>query len=1190
MFNSTKSVELRYNSRLLSNLSVLRYYILYVLICSISTGNILVLFSFKRSSITPPITSKLTVRAERSKSVNIFTYSGRMLLVCMYFSVYLFTCISILFVLCDLLAMLSGDIHPNPGPGSRDIMNVLHLNVNSLTANNKIDELESLCLHNNIDVICLNETKLDKTIADEDIQISGFNLPFRCDRNRAGGGVAIYTSESLNAKLRSDLSIPHLESVIIEMTFNKCKTFIATFYRPPGQTLAESMSFLDCFEELIGNIIIESPHAVIITGDFNLPGISWVDESCSTTFERAFFNTCHGLNLQQLVTEPTRGNSLLDLVFVIKDTINCSVSNFAPISTCDHECILLATNICVGKGNCFKKVIWSYGKVDYDKVHDLLSSAPWDAMFVYDNINDTCQTLTEFLSNVASECIPHKEVTIRPKDKPFMTGTLRHHMKVRDRAYKRAKKSGEDDDWAWYRRLRNEVVDLVRIAKRDYFSRVHDILSNKKTEPKKWWQTLKQACGWISKKPVPSLIDNGSILINSVEKANCFNNYFASQWIKDDFTSELPEIEYKTDQRLDHIIITEDEVLSLLKKLQISKTGGPDGIPNKVLRLFSHYIHIPLTKLFNASLRTSTFPDDWKKANVSALFKKDNPHAVKNYRPVSLLCSVSKVFESCVFNRLYEFLTSHNLLTYCNSGFKKMDSTVNQLINIVHELSQAIDKGKEVRMIFLDISKAFDRVWHRGLLLKLQQVGVHDPLLSWIRSYLSNRKQRVCIEGSFSDWVNIDSGVPQGSVLGPLLFLVFINDLIDDITCKVYLFADDTTLFEIVETPEGTVINFNANLKVVEEWGEKWKVDFNPDKTEEMIISTKKKKPAHDQLSFMNKPILRVNEHKHLGVTLSDNLCWDSHIKHICKKASSRLGRIRSCMYHLPCDALECIYSSYIRPILEYASPIFDNCSGRSRAMLENVQYKASLLVSGAMRTSSQSKILSCLGWPSLAVRRKYHKLVLYYKITHGSCPEHLRALIPRPNIERVNYSLRNISGRSLVYARTSLFINSFIPSSTRLWNALPLSIRNCPSVNIFKVQLKRHLFPARLGYLRQGPRKLNILINRLRVDFSALNAHLFSRRLIENPSCPCGCPSETINHFLLQCPLHDTPRQTLVARISEIILNENLDLNFNRLRNSEKVNLLLFGTQVASYECNCLLVEATMHFLSNTNRFALSL
>jgi len=449
-------------------------------------------------------------------------------------------------------------------------------------------------------------------------------------------------------------------------------------------------------------------------------------------------------------------------------------------------------------------------------------------------------------------------------------------------------------------------------------------------------------------------------------------------------------------------------------------------------------------------------------------------------------------------------------LSHCNSGFKKLDCTVYQLINIIHELSQAIDKGKEVRMVFLDVSKAFDRVWHRGLLLKLGQLGICEPLLSWIRSYLSFRKQRVVLDGSFSNWTAIDSGVPQGSVLGPLLFLVFINDLVDDLTCKTYLFADDTSLLEIVETPEEATITLNENLSVVKEWGKKWKVDFNPSKTEEMIISIKKNKLVHEPLICMGEPVKRVREHRHLGVILADNLSWDSHIKYICNKAASRLGRIKSCTYFLPCNALESIYTSFIRPILEYAAPVFDGCSGRCKIMLESVQYKAALYVSGAMTTSSQFKVLKCLGWSSLEVRRKYLKLVLYYKIIRNICPQHLRALIPRANTARVAYPLCNVEDRTLVYTRTSLFGNTFVPSTTLLWNTLSLNVRNAPSVNAFKQLVKRLYFLPRLDHLRHGPRKLNILLNRLRVDFSALNAHLFSRQLRDCPACTCGCPSET--------------------------------------------------------------------------------
>ena len=648
-----------------------------------------------------------------------------------------------------------------------------------------------------------------------------------------------------------------------------------------------------------------------------------------------------------------------------------------------------------------------------------------------------------------------------------------------------------------------------------------------------------------------------------------------------------PILQDKTDQKLSNVITSENEVLNILQKLQVSKTGGPDNLPNKVLRLFAPYIAGALSKLFNLSLEKATFPTLWKEANVLGLFKKEEDFLTKNYRPVSLLCSASKVFEITVFNRLYDFLTANNLLTACNSGFKKLDSTVNQLINIVHMISSALDNGKDVRMVFLDISKAFDRVWHRGLLVKLKQLGIGDPLLSWIQSYLSNRKQRVVLDGQFSEWISIESGVPQGSVLGPLLFLVFINDLVDDLTCKVYIFADDTSFLEIVESPEQTVISLNNNLSVVQEWGDKWKVGFNPSKTEEMVISRKVKKVNYPQLKFKDEPVKRVQEHKHLGLIITHNLSWDSHIKSVCTKASSRLGKLRKCMYILPVSALESIYVCGIRPILEYAAPIIDNCTQRSSGILESVQYRAALAVSGCMNTSSRIKVLKCLGWPSLADRRKYYKLLIYFKMVKGFCPPHLSALLPIQNTERHNYLLRNDTERQIPAARTNVFARSFVPSASKLWNSLPNNIRSARSVNVFKIYVKRLLFPARLDHLRHGPRRLNMVMNRLRVDFSALKAHLYTRHLCDTQACMCGHHSETTSHFLLQCPLFAIPRQTFLTGITEILETSENAIIFDNLSVPDKVSICLYGHNNLTCISNCKILDATMKFIQLSNRFS---
>lgn len=224
-------------------------------------------------------------------------------------------------------------------------------------------------------------------------------------------------------------------------------------------------------------------------------------------------------------------------------------------------------------------------------------------------------------------------------------------------------------------------------------------------------------------------------------------------------------------------------------------------------------------------------------ANVVPIHKKNDRQHVNNYRPVSLLCTISKVLERIVHSRLYDYCAENNLLTERNSGFKRTDSTVNQLLSISNKLSQALDSKKDACLVFLDVSKAFDRVWHLGLLFKLRQIGLSEVLINWFESYLSNRLQQVTIDGSTSDTLGVSAGVPQGSILGPLLFLVYINDLVNDLSCDPHLFADDTFLLDIFVNAEQSSDRVNEDLRAISAWGQKWKITFCPEKTEYMIVT-----------------------------------------------------------------------------------------------------------------------------------------------------------------------------------------------------------------------------------------------------------------------------------------------------------------------------------------------------------------
>ncbi|KAK3103719.1 hypothetical protein FSP39_021305 [Pinctada imbricata] len=316
-----------------------------------------------------------------------------------------------------------------------------------------------------------------------------------------------------------------------------------------------------------------------------------------------------------------------------------------------------------------------------------------------------------------------------------------------------------------------------------------------------------------------------------INKTQLFNEHFITQSTVDDSGVDLPPLTYNQTCSIDNIDITETDVKDVLDNLDISKATGPDGINPRLLKEASSELCGPLSKFFNRSLEISKYPSIWKEANVSPIYKKDDPSLVKNYRPISLLNILGKVMERCIFKHIYNYIVSNNLLTPLQSGFRQKDSTIFQLLDITNQFGKALDDGKEIRVIFCDISKAFDRVWHLGLIHKLSTFGISGSLLSWFSDYLHFRRQRVVINGTSSDWLEITAGFPQGSILGPLLFLIYINDIVTDIRSNIRLFADDTSLYIIIENPVAASETLNFDLDTIHKWSSNWLVDFNPQKT-----------------------------------------------------------------------------------------------------------------------------------------------------------------------------------------------------------------------------------------------------------------------------------------------------------------------------------------------------------------------
>ena len=434
------------------------------------------------------------------------------------------------------------------------------------------------------------------------------------------------------------------------------------------------------------------------------------------------------------------------------------------------------------------------------------------------------------------------------------------------------------------REAANDSTRANKRAKTAYFNTINDTLKNPLLTPKKKFSILLKLMKNNKFSSIPPLIENDTTIHDPLEKSNIFNKHFASKSTVKNSDDPVPNLTRRDGIPDLNVLNTSPiEVAKIIRNIKKSYFSQC-GIPGKFIHLISTPISFSLSRLLNNLFEVGQFPLSWKIAHVTAVYKRSGPKTDKsNFRPISILPTLSKICESVIHDRLFKHCLENNIITEKQAAYIRDDSTVSQLLYIVHNIRKSWCDKNITQGLFLDVSSAFDKVWHQGLLAKLGQIGEQGTFYDTIKSYISDIRQIVVVDGEKSDITDIKAGIPQGSRLGPLLFIIYMNDIINDIESDILIFADDTSLFASGPDPAVTAAQLNRDLVKISEWANKWKVIFNPGKSKDIIFSHKSLNNS-PPLILNDKFIDRVNVHRHLGLYLSSSLDWSVQVREVCLK------------------------------------------------------------------------------------------------------------------------------------------------------------------------------------------------------------------------------------------------------------------------------------------------------------------
>ena len=934
------------------------------------------------------------------------------------------------------------------------------INLNCIT--NKLNHVHSLLVNNNIDILCVSESWLTPNTPDSYIVLPNYEIA-RADSPDSvrKHGVVVY----VNSKVKFNLIPCNLPNVVVIYLFD-FEIYVVNMYRAP--------SYSSDLNESLMNFLIDfcNDKEVVLQGDLNLPDLHWNDDVVAPPstgrLDLDFYHTFISVGLEQVVTDSTifPSGNIIDLFLSTHSERVGSCEVLAPLPGCYHVPIIVSYVFQDLPGTLndilpdVPDKLWARGR--YDIISSILRDIDWGAELGGLHPDLQYQTLLRILKPLICRYVPSSPPG-KSERVPWCTNPPRALVREHKNLWSQYKmcrrvhgRHSPVTNSAWLRFLNTsrKVKNFALNAQKSYERSLVDQL---KVNPKLFHGYIKhRKVGRPSVGPIRT--NEGELTDNPVVMSECFASSFSSVYVRSIPRNDCPHQTFSG--TISNLLITPAAVAAYLGDLQPNSTMGDDGLHPRLLKSLSNELSLPLSMIFNSSLHTGILPIEWLISIIVPIYKKSRRFDPLNYRPISLTSVPCKVFERMIVKHITNYLESNDLISPHQFGFRSGHSTTDQLLLTYNDLTKAIDEGRTVDLIFFDFSKAFDTVSHVVLLQKLLSLGVSGELLDWINVFLTNRQMKVKVRNSLSSPRQVFSGVPQGSVLGPLLFIVYINFVVSSLSCKFKIFADDIKLYLAFDSLSPTHEDFSvlqADVDQLVRTSAAWGLKMNSDKCVVIRFAPKSSPLPFSGLSpykIDDEYIKFVTCHSDLGVCVDRSLKFHEHIRRSVAVVGNLTTNLLSCTVCRDPDFLVDLYTTHVRPKLEYASQVWNTGYLSDSSLLERVQRRWTRSIQG-FEDLQYPERLRRLDLFSFSGRLLRSDLILMWKIFHGCSvinPQDLFELSRSTATRGHRYKI--FVPRSRLEVRQRFFSVRVINT----WNALaPLTV-DADSLTTFKRLLRQDL------------------------------------------------------------------------------------------------------------------------------------